>query len=175
MGQKRLTVSGVPTSQGLEGRYFEIIQGAGAFHVRFELADGKIEESDGLKQGLGMVFPDAPYSRFWITSETEQVVTVWAGWSQMVDNRSETSLSGAVALTNQATTLTALETKKVANARLGRRSVLIQTDSEIYIGGVGVTKDTGIRVNEDIEIECQSEIYAYSEYGANVRAMSEVN
>lgn len=173
MSMTNVYITPFTKSSALVGRYFKLVSASGTVHLEFEYEDDSTVKTE-LVQGLGLRF-DKPYKRVLIHSESEQMISIWSGFAELTDDRSETTLAGSTGLENSSATLTPNVATKVANQRLGRRSVLLQSDEPFYVGGKNVTIENGIEVDGSVEIECQSEIYAIAATAATVRVLSEVN
>ncbi|WP_325892734.1 hypothetical protein [Grimontia sp. NTOU-MAR1] len=175
MTMLKINADTFPKPYGLTGTFFKVVNASGAVNVRFEYHDDS-ELETVLYQGLAIEHPK-PFKSFFLSSQTPQDLTVFASLAKLVDDRLETSLTGAASLQSGKATLTANQAGEIVPARLGRRSVLIFCDALTYIGGAGLDVETGIRVDagESLEINTQAAVFGFSPTTASVRTLEELN
>jgi hypothetical protein len=173
MSLRKFQVTSDPKPFAVSGSYFKIVQASGEINAEFEMLSSETTET-GLYQGMGIKF-DEQYKRINLSSDTAQQIVVWSGVGQLIDDRSETILSGSASVRASAVTLVADVAAPVCGNVIGRRSVLLQSTGAFYIGGAGVTVADGLPVAESIEINTQAEIYAISSVGQVVSVFEELN
>lgn len=155
------------------GRSLKVLSGAGILATRFDFFDGESIEAELLK-GVGVRWPQR-FKAVWIESEIAQTVTVWLSDGDMIDDRSETAITGASSLVSSHADVQA--TAQIAPPRLGRRALLIQAEKTAYVGGANVTADNGILIEAggSLEVNTTGAVYAFAPVTARLRLMEEVN
>jgi hypothetical protein len=175
MSIKKISVTTDPKKLAMAGRYFKVISASGAIKLRFFYEDESELETE-LYQGLGIKHP-YKYKSFIVSADTPQEVVIFASDAELIDDRSETSLTGAATLESNKADLLTNTVSQIVPARLGRQSVMIQTSDVLYIGGANLDATNGVKVDagEAIEINTQSAIYGLSGTDQTVRILEEVN
>lgn len=175
MSLMKITVTETPKTFGQTGTFCKLVKASGLVRIRFVFHDESELETD-LYQGLAIDHPKAFKSMF-ISAETPQEITLFASPAKLVDDRLETSITGAATLNSSKSDLLAGEVSQVLDERLGRRSALIFCDVATYIGGANVTIDTGILVDagSSIEINSQAAVFGITSSDSSVRILEEIN
>lgn len=171
----KISVSQYDKPYAVVGRFFKIISASDTVKVRFIYHDDSELETT-LYQGLAIEHPEN-FKSFFISSDEQQEVTLFASMAKLVDDRLEMSVTGAASLDSSKADVTANTVTQLMPSRLGRRSVLIACDSVTYIGGSNLDTTNGIKVDagESIELSTQAAIFGFSPVGHTVRILEEVN
>ncbi|WP_406733434.1 hypothetical protein RJD39_04715 [Vibrio scophthalmi] len=171
----KITVSPFDKPFGIVGRFFKVLSAAESVKVRFVFHDESETETE-LYQGLAIEHSQN-FKSFFISSKSEQEVIIFASQAKLIDDRTETNISGAANLENSSAELVANQVTHILPARLGRRSVLIQCDSVTYFGGSNLDTTNGVKVDsgDSIELGTQGAIYAFSPVNQSLRILEEVN
>ncbi|MFW7525311.1 hypothetical protein ACODM8_14410 [Vibrio ostreicida] len=171
----RIQVSQFDKPFAITGRFFKLVSASDSVNVRFIYHDDS-ELETVLYQGLSIEHPK-DFKSFFISAETHQEVVLFASQAKLVDDRLETSITGAATLDSSTAELFANVLGEIVPARLGRRSALIVADEVVYIGGSNLDMTNGIKVDagESIEIESQAAIYGLSISDQMIRILEEVN
>lgn len=157
------------------GNFVRVSGGTGPVHV----AGSKREFEFTAPVGLGFELPRFDGLEF--TSETDQALTVYVGLGKVDDSRLvlagglAVDVSGTTTLETGQATATAAGGLLVA-ADAGRRSLLIESEGEIFIGPAGVTVANGYKVNGAISLDTGAAVHAIVS-GADVACqyIAEVN
>lgn len=175
MTMRRIQVTNKDKDFALSGQFFKVVSASGAVALRFFYADGSELETE-LYQGLGIKHPKR-FVSFVASSVESQEVVIFASDAELTDDRSETSLAGAATLISGSASLAANVVQEIVPARLGRRSLLIQVDGVLYIGGANLDATNGVKIDagESAELKTQAAIYALSASVQDVRILEEVN
>lgn len=175
MSLLKIKVSQFGKPYAVTGRFFKLVNAADTVEIRFIYHDDS-ELVTELYQGLGIEHPKE-FKSFFISSDTDQEVILFASTAKLTDDRLETSLTGAASLDSSTADLVANVVSEIVPARLGRRSVLIACDNVTYIGGANLNGTNGIKVDagESIELNTQAAIYGLSPVTYSPRILEEVN
>lgn len=182
MSLTTLKVNEIASEFTQTGRYFRLIESVSPINVTFYFANGDTFRT-ALRGGIGVEFPpnifDSPFTKYEITSDSDQTIEIFASMARVDDNRTEglrVSQQGASDLVNTAQALTTAPVK-IADTNINRRRVTIQTDAQIYVGGENVSASTGLMIDAGGtgEFEVKGELYALAATTANVRVMEEIN
>lgn len=174
MSLKRITVTEDDKTLALKGKYFKVISASGELKLRFFYDDDTELETE-LYQGLGIKHPRS-FVNFTIAASQPQDVVIFASDAELIDDRSETSLVGAVTLNSANAALVANAVQEIVPAKLGRRSLLIQSEALLYVGGGNLDANNGVKVDagESIELDTQAAVYGLSSTNQAVRILEEV-
>lgn len=176
MSLQQITVSPFDKPYQSVGRFFKVVSAGDAIKVRFVFHDDS-ETETVMYEGLSIEHP-REFKSFFLSSSDTQDVIIFASNAKLRDERrSETSISGTSNLDSSSAQVTANQVEPILPARLGRRSVLIQCDDVVYLGGANMDGTNGIKIDagESMELGTLGAIYAFSATDQTLRILEEVN
>jgi len=148
-----------------QGKFVNVVLAAGEITARIRMMDDSTLET---KLVSGMAFPVLQgYKSVSFVSDVDQQTKIWLGDLPLTYSPLDSKLVGSSAVSSISGQVFSGENSLLLPAKVGRNKVTISPSKDIFLGGVGLSPESAIKImaNTIFSLNTQGAVYAYEDSG----------
>jgi hypothetical protein len=155
--------AGLSTEVAKKGRHINVVLAAGEIEVRIRQESGNVLQTR-LVSGMSFEVPSG-FVSVGFTSDISQQTKVWLSDLPLTYSPLDSKIVGSNAVDSVTRKALYNEVSELVPARSGRAAATIYASSDLFVGGVGLTKANAIKVpaNTPYKLSTQGIINAYTD------------
>jgi hypothetical protein len=155
--------AGAYTELAITGRFINIVLAAGEIQARMRLKNGSTFQTK-LVSGMSFELPEGFVSAAFL-SETGQQTKIWLSNLPLTYSPLESRIVGASGLASSSAKVLYGAAKMIKPATVGRAKLTVFAPDDIYVGGVGLTAASAVKVSAGTtrDFSTQSALFGYTD------------
>lgn len=162
--------AGLYTEIAQQGRFINIVLAAGEITARIRKSSGEVQQTN-LVSGMAFEVPTG-YESIAFTADDTQQTKVWLSNMPLNYTPLESKVVGSSSLSSTTASAFFGEAAELLPSKSGRGKITLYADKEFFIGGVGLTPESAIRIPPQtiFEMATQGAIFAYTQNPQDYRS-----